>query len=349
MLGVRGTGTLIRHAGEVNVHVMFQNSDIRCAGIPALLEMGMETVSGNIRLETAPDGTRIRVGHWPAPPGPSAGRVLLLQGRTEFLEKYDETIADLHRRSFEVWAFDWRGQGLSDRLLANRHKGHIDRFETYLQDLQWFCERVVPPAAPGVPTIVLAHSMGGHIALRALMEGRLRADRAVLSAPMIDLPLSGAARLGIRTLAANAAALGFCGRYAPGMGDYDPDRVKFDGNPLTGDARRFERFHSAITANPDLALGGVTFGWLAAAFRSIAALRSLARTASPGCRVLICTALEDTVVSIAAQAAIGREIEDFTSIGIPGARHETLIETDAVRNIFWEHFDAFVEPPYETP
>ena len=39
--------------------------------------------------------------------------MLLLQGLSEFLEKYAEVAAGLTGRGFEVYSFDWRGQGHS--------------------------------------------------------------------------------------------------------------------------------------------------------------------------------------------------------------------------------------------
>ena len=86
------------------------------------------------RIETTPDGTRLRIGHWPSDNGGNR-RIVLCHGRTEFLEKYTETIGELAARGFEVWSMDWRGQGAFDRALKNPHKGHIDQFESYIADL----------------------------------------------------------------------------------------------------------------------------------------------------------------------------------------------------------------------
>ena len=52
-----------------------------------------------------------------------AARVCIFQGRAEFIEKYFETVRDLRARGFAVATFDWRGQGLSDRALADRAQG----------------------------------------------------------------------------------------------------------------------------------------------------------------------------------------------------------------------------------
>ncbi len=297
----------------------------------------MSIAAGRIEIQTAPDGARIRTGLWPARTGSRRGRVLLLHGRREFIEKYEEVIGELAARGFDVHTFDWRGQGLSERMLADRERGHIDSYETFLSDLDWF-QSVAGNGEAGGWTVVLAHSMGGHVATRALLEGRLAADRVVLSAPMIDLPFS---RL-LRPFAGPIAAAGFAERYLPGAGGYDAGAVRFDGNALTSDPDRFRRMHAWIDRNPDLALGGPTWGWLAASLRSIAALRRLSQTAGRTVPVLVCGAEADRVVSVEAQRALCRRLPDFEFTGIPESRHEPLFAQDSIRRRLWAAFDAFV-------
>ena len=64
------------------------------------------------------DGARLRYAVWQASRGPKAGTVCLFGGRTEFIEKYFEVVADLRRRGFAVATMDWRGQGGSARVVS---------------------------------------------------------------------------------------------------------------------------------------------------------------------------------------------------------------------------------------
>ena len=80
------------------------------------------------------DGKKLRYARFDATERPLKGTVVLLPGRNESIEKYFETIADLTRRGLAVATLDWRGQGLSDRLLRNRERGHVDRFDSYVRD-----------------------------------------------------------------------------------------------------------------------------------------------------------------------------------------------------------------------
>ena len=271
--------------------------------------------------------------------------MVLLQGRAEFVEKYGETAGDLRARGFAVFSLDWRGQGGSGRALADPRKGHVESYDAYLADLDRFLERIVLSSAPR-PIVVLAHSMGAHVALRHCLRhfGAPRpapyfAARLVLTAPLVALALGPARRKLAAALAGGAAAFGLGACAAPGGAGYPP---AFDDNPLTRDRRRFARNAALLRENPALAVGWPTLGWLAATLRSAAVLRRPGGAEAVSLPVLIVAAGADRVVSNAAQARLAARLPDCAFVTIPGARHELLMETDAVRAAFFARFDAFV-------
>ena len=289
-----------------------------------------------------PDGSAIRFGVWRSCGGVSSGTMVLLSGRNEFLEKYAETIDALGARGWDVFSFDWRGQGLSTRLPANRHKGHIENYEVYIDDLDRFLRQVVLPHAVR-PVTGLAHSMGAHILLRYLAQGTGVFSRVVLTSPMVDIYAGRVPVTFARALSHVAVRFGGALAYAPGEGDYrPPEPKKFRNNRLTSDAERYMRPHRMIARNPDLALGGVTCGWLRATFDSID------RIASPGFPKTIPTPMlmvssgDDRVVPAAAQRALCSALPDCRFVSIPGARHEILMEQDHFRAQFWRAFDGFL-------
>ncbi|MEM9999355.1 MAG: alpha/beta hydrolase, partial [Pseudomonadota bacterium] len=98
-------------------------------------------------FETTPDGYRIRFAVFRSNKRPNKGTIILLHGRNEAIEKYDETISDLLARGFDVGTFDWRGQGRSDRLIADSRPGYIDRYEQYAVDLEHVFKKVFLPEA----------------------------------------------------------------------------------------------------------------------------------------------------------------------------------------------------------
>ena len=287
---------------------------------------------------TTSDNQQIRYGIWYSHSEKKRGSVILLNGRKEFMEKYAETIRELNHRGFNVYSLDWRGQGLSSRMLANRHKGFIKNYKNYLNDLNLFISKIVKPEA-ATPLIILSHSMGGHIALRFMHEHPELVDKAVLVSPMIDILTSPLPRWLVRLVAWGAIKADLDHAYIIGSGDYTVE--KFKDNRLTSDPKRFMDEHKAIVGNPGLALGSPTYGWLSATFESIDILTEPDFAKKITTPILIASAGRDRVVSNKAQKTICSLLPNCRFTEITGARHEILKETDAVRSIFWDEFDRF--------
>jgi lysophospholipase len=290
------------------------------------------------------DGKTIRYGVWPCGRAVPRGTVLLLQGRKEFLEKYAETAGDLNRRGYDVYSFDWRGQGLSQRVSSDPVKGHVRDYREYLKDLAGFFDRV-DRSAPAAPRIMLAHSMGAHIALRHLHDHPHAVARAVLTAPMIDIALSPLARRVVRALCRIAVKTGFEEALVPGAKNRDPLQRPFENNPLTSDPERFKVEVRAIETNPDLMVGGMTFGWLAASLASIRLLRKPGYAEPIRTPILILTPELDRVVCPQAQAELCSRLPHCRRVVVRGARHEVLMEADRIRADAWRLIDAFLDSP----
>src|SRR5665213_2797595 len=91
----------------------------------------------------AAGATRLRVARFE---GDGPGVCVLLNGQTEFIEKYFEVIDELRGRGFGVATMDWRGQGGSDRPLQDdSRKGYVKDFAEYDDDLAAFMAEVVAP------------------------------------------------------------------------------------------------------------------------------------------------------------------------------------------------------------
>jgi lysophospholipase len=287
---------------------------------------------------TTPDQQSLRYGIWYSPKEKQKGSILLLNGRTEFMEKYSETIEELNHIGFNVYSFDWRGQGLSSRMLANRHKGFIDDYDVYLNDLDLFVEKFVKPESVH-PLIIIAHSMGGHIALRFMHDHPDVADMAVLTSPMIDIFESSLAIGLVKLITRIAIKAGFSHSYTIGSGDYADE--KFKGNDLTSDPVRFTDAKKAIKKNPKLALGGATYGWLSATLKSADILIQPGFAEKIATPILMVIPGNDKIVSIKAQKKICKMLPNCKLKEISGARHEIFKETDSVRSIFWREFNRF--------
>lgn len=294
---------------------------------------------------TTRDGIRLRTARWMPDRGTLKGTVTLLQGRAEFIEKYFETISDLRARGFAVVTFDWRGQGGSERLLSNPHRGHVDDFSDYVTDLDHVMREVSLACMPG-PHYLLAHSTGGAIALLAARRLRTQVERAVLSAPLIGLGKVGGKlpQRVICPLASLLSAFGFGQAFVPG--GKEKLAMTFESNPLTSDAARFHRNEAVLSAHPHLEIGAPTVDWLASACRSMN--RFMAPDFGPALSlpVLIVAPAGDGIVSTRAAERFARRTRSARFLEIAGARHELLMEDDLYRDQFLAAFDAFVG---ETP
>ena len=293
---------------------------------------------GAARWSTTPDGARLRVFTWGEG---RRGTVFLFNGRTEFVEKYFEVVGELRERGFSVVSLDWRGQGLSARMLPDRRKGHIDDFSTFDRDLA----HVMADVASGFPKpwYALAHSMGGNILLRATHDHPDWFSGVILSAPMLGLRFPGAAAaLAARALVSSLYRCGRGASYSPGGGPKAADETAFADNILTHDEKRYALLQALLRAEPELGLGSATVGWLHAAFRTIALTSARSWLAEIRTPVLICEATEDALIDGASlhRAVVGMPAGELAIMR--GARHEILIETDPVRAQFWEVFDRFI-------
>ncbi len=283
----------------------------------------------------AADGWPLRRFDWP---GTGRGAILFQAGRGDIFEKYLESFAYWHGQGWSVSAFDWRGQGGSGRLSADPHVGHCADFTPWIADLAQVWGAWDAPRDR--PRVVMGHSMGGYLTLRALVEGAIDADAAVLIAPMLGLRSPVGAWLGGR-VAALMRALGDPARAAwkgherPGA----PDRRLL----LTADADRYDDEDFFYRADPALRLGPPSWAWLAEAFAATARLRADVRLAAMRTPVLTLVADYDRLVDPQAAATVVGRLPDarLVRFGAESA-HEILREADPVRDRALAAIDAFL-------
>lgn len=289
---------------------------------------------------TAADGVRLRAARFPATVPAPRGTICLFQGRSEAIEKYFEAVDDLRGRGFTVASLDWRGQGLSQRRYRNRRRGHVRRFAEYQRDLDVFMQMLVLPECPA-PYFALAHSMGGNILLQAAKRRPIWFERLVLSAPMIGLPRRQCG-WPVRMFARTAVMLGFGFAFVPGGDRRYLARWTVADNPLTGDERRFARLIALDKAAPQLFVGPPTNGWLHAALGSLRLLQNPAVAAAIRTPTLMFAAARDRIVDGGAITRLASRLPTAHVVTLDGARHEILMERDAIRDAFFAAFDAFV-------
>ncbi|SEN43438.1 lysophospholipase [Loktanella fryxellensis] len=276
------------------------------------------------------DHARIRVGHWVS--GADRGTVLLFPGRTEYIEKYGCAAADLRARGYATITVDWRGQGLSDRTAPDRAIGHVADFGDFQKDVAAMLTHARDLGLPK-PFYLIAHSMGGAIGLRALLEG-LPVRAAAFSAPMWGIRMSALQRPFAWGLSSAARRMGFDQRMSPGQ---DPDsyltRVALADNTLTSDPDMFDYMRGQLSTYPDLALGGPSLRWLNESLRD---MRRMARLDSPRLPAVTFLGTAEAIVDPARIRDRMARWPNGTLEIVDDGKHETMMERPAIRTRFFD-------------
>lgn len=284
---------------------------------------------------TASDGIRLRAARWGNGTNPL---VAIFPGRTEMVEKYGPTVNDLVANGYDVAVIDWRGQGLSDRLCDPPIRGDVPDFADYQKDAAAFWAWLDGDST--APRHILAHSMGGCIALRALVN-RLPARSVAFSAPMWGLTLPPATLAAVAPITSLLRFVRKDTSEVPGAGEeFELWNFPFERNELTRDPDRYAWAQAQLRAHPELRLGAPSMRWLAAALREMQALDELP---APGVPALCGVGTGDKIIS---QDACRNRVGAWPTATLTeydGALHELLIERPEVRDDFLTRVTALFQ------
>ncbi len=265
------------------------------------------------------------------------GAIVISSGRTESYVKYKELIFDLSRQGYSVYIHDHRGQGYSGRMLPDdqRQKGHVNRFEDYVSDLDTFVRTIVL-AKPHQKLFLLGHSMGGGIATLYIESHPDVFHAAALSSPMhgpavriLESPEGGCWWFRVMDWLCYDCWAGFFPK------PYRP--TTFSANEYTHSETRYQHLLKTYEQNESIQLGGPTRGWCGQA--CAASPKMLNNTKKIAIPLLVLQAGADTAVTPEGQNTFCQNLKEETGIpcygGAPnrfdGAKHELLMESDEYR------------------
>ena len=285
----------------------------------------------------ASDSVRLRVVYWPVEQ--AKGTIFLFSGRTEYAEKYGHIAQDVTQAGYALITMDWRGQGLSDRIAKDTRLGHVESFDDYQRDVAELLGAGQDLGCPE-PFHMIAHSMGGCIGLRALIEG-FPDEKVIFSAPMWGINLPAIARPLPYILPKIMGVFGLGERIAPGTSieNYVLD-APFAENMLTTDQAYYAYLGTHAQAVPEFALGGPTVDWVGYAAYETKRLGRLARPQNP---VLTFLGSDEQIVSVPAIHNMHRNWPSAELRIVDGARHEIMMEQDMARSRFLTEGLAFLQ------
>lgn len=272
--------------------------------------------------------------------------VVVVNGRIECAIKYQELFYDLYQQGFDVYSYDHRGQGLSDRLIDDTEMGFVQEFDDYVLDLdsmvthfnlERYNER-----------FILGHSMGGNVVTRYLQTQGIENKEAffhaaALSAPMFGVNIAPYLKPFAPMIGQFLTAVYPTPRFAPGQVAYYPK--PFEGNFLSQSEARYQWFRHLYDEMPQLRIGGASTRWV---WQSLMACKQcLLMTRHLKTPLLILQAGDDQIVANDAQTQLARKLIKTNPrsklVTIDGARHELLFERDEYRNRTLDEILAFFD------
>lgn len=293
----------------------------------------------------AADGWPIRRIDWAARVGvndKARGSMLFLVGRGDHYEKYLETLDHFAQAGWNVTAIDWRGQGGSGRFLDDPSIGYIDDFATWIADLRFFWGSW-KASTPG-PHVVLAHSMGGHLAMRGLVEKAMDPVAVALSAPMLGIQTGGLPLAFNHAVARLMCKIGRAKKGAWKVSEKPMSPMNLRKKILTHDDRRYDDELAWWAKRPEVKLGPASWQWVERAIASIRLMELPGTVEAVQKPVLLMATTADQLVNTPRILADAKRLPHAeTLIFGKEAAHELLREADPVRDACLSKISAFME------
>jgi len=241
-----------------------------------------------------------------APPGTPKGVVVITHGYADHCGRYREVAHVCVKAGWAAVSYDCRGHGKSPG-----DRGAIDRFDSYLTDLSAIIAGARKLVADGAPLVLLGHSHGSLITLRALCGDHPPANiaGAIVSSPYLGLKM---AVPGWQKVLARVAS-----RLAPKL--KQPNHIK--ASQLTHDPKKIAE-HDA----DKLVFGTATPRWFT---ESTDAQDYVAAHAD---RITVPTTwlvgADDPLADPAVSRAVANKVKGATYHDLVGMLHEVFNETD---------------------
>lgn len=115
----------------------------------------------------------------------ASASILVLHGLSEFTKKYEELTWYFLNNGYNVFLYDLRGHGYSYHELEDLQMIHINSFDEYVRDTDYFANQIVKPNSSDLPLYIYGHSMGGAIASIYVSEHAHVAEKLLLSCPLV--------------------------------------------------------------------------------------------------------------------------------------------------------------------
>ena len=283
---------------------------------------------------TNPDNIHVRYGVY-GTSRKSKDLLVFILGRGEWIEKYQDLYEKLYSKlARTLIIIDHVGQGGSGGIPA-----HVDHYDEYLGPLTQLLANEFPKKSYDI----IAHSMGGLVALYGTLTARLQPKRMVLSSPLIGLPQKPLPRIASRPLSQQLSKMGLGHIRTPVKSEI---KYSFRKNRLTGDREKYQFLQKTPYPIPS-----PTMGWVHATFNACESIHYDYHLTSLKAPLLIFYGTHEQVVSASAikrWVKIARKLSESTIelVHIREARHEIFFELEDLTSRAFKRTLDFLKTPH---
>ncbi len=302
-----------------------------------LTASGFQAVTGEIEsfydehveIHTAQAAGGLHVRAALISPPDAVAQIAVIPGRGETAHKYAEFLYCMYQAGIKTAVLFARGQGISDRLLKDHQRCHIDKFGNLTSDIVLLISEL------GFKDYgMLAFSLGGLIALDFVYSDLAitRPKKLALIAPF----LYPAMKINPRLLAIASSVLGSLPVIKNAFTPYGREYklIPFDENHHSHCEVRYKAYHDYYASHKELTIGSPTWGFVKETTLKQRQLFSLKEPLPVP--IYVQTADEDKVVSSEACRKFfkNHQQDPYTPIvsSLSGAYHDVLNEIDEIRN-----------------
>ncbi len=266
----------------------------------------------------------------------SLGHVVICHGFCEYAQKFEEMIYYLVKSGYSVYVPDHRGHGYSDRKVTNDEMVHVDSYEEYVDDLHEFVTKMVPANN----RYIIAHSMGGAIAIRYLEKYPEDFEKAVLSSPMCGMKTGKHSNNFALLWASLKCRLGAKNSFANGQHGFG--EPTFDTCSCLDRPRYMYQYNKRV-ANTNYRTYGGSFGWVKASIKATKKLMNKKNINKITTPILIFQAGLDHLVKTKTQEEFLNRCKMATMISVKDAKHEIFNCHLNHRKLFYKETLSFLE------
>jgi len=266
--------------------------------------------------------------------------IVIVHGLSEFTKKFYEFIYYALNQGYNVFLYDQRCHGLSDRLTDDDSILHVDDFVDYAMDLELFIDKIVIPTED-IPVFIYSQSMGGAVSALYLANHSEKIKKAVFSVPLLEpvihnVPYS----LAQKCVKLGRIILGSKKKFFLSK-DFDPE---IEYNDTYGSSKvRFDHNIKLRKENEKYQSSPMSFGWV---YNSLMLHRKILKknfVEKINVPILLISAEMDTVVKNEPQRAFARLCKNCEFIQMDNVTHALLASESTELEKILNHIFSFYE------